>query len=164
MIKIPYLTALSTYFSYGLLFVFGHFRDFFRKILDCFHPSNLQVLLFFIYFFIKLLLPLVYFVFGIIQLSMLQFCALMIRFLFKSGLRTDLSRTRRLLHSSIISSNSGTLIDSFIYFKSMVFFIRIKIDLFIYQRKNKFFQYSFFYVTKDQFDLVTLVFCYFHVF
>lgn len=53
MIKIPYLTALSTYFSYGLLFVFGHFRDFFRKILDCFHSSNLQVLLFFIYFFYK---------------------------------------------------------------------------------------------------------------
>ncbi|KAJ6869312.1 long chain base biosynthesis protein 2a-like [Populus alba x Populus x berolinensis] len=42
MIKIPYLTALSTYFSYGLLFVFGHFRDFFRTILDCFHSSNLQ--------------------------------------------------------------------------------------------------------------------------
>ncbi|XP_011002110.1 PREDICTED: long chain base biosynthesis protein 2a-like [Populus euphratica] len=42
MIKIPYLTALNTYFSYGLLFVFGHFRDFFRKILGCFHSSNLQ--------------------------------------------------------------------------------------------------------------------------
>ncbi|KAJ6971349.1 long chain base biosynthesis protein 2a-like [Populus alba x Populus x berolinensis] len=34
MIKIPYLTALSTYFSYGLLFVFGHFRDFFSIVLD----------------------------------------------------------------------------------------------------------------------------------
>lgn len=42
MIKIPYLTALSTYFSYGLLFAFGQFRDFFRKIFDWFHSSNLQ--------------------------------------------------------------------------------------------------------------------------
>lgn len=42
MIKIPYLTALSTYFSYGLLFAFGQFRDFFRKIFDSWHSSNLQ--------------------------------------------------------------------------------------------------------------------------
>ncbi|WCJ36329.1 Long chain base biosynthesis protein 2a [Euphorbia peplus] len=42
MITIPYLTALTTYFSYGLLFVFGQFRDFFRKIFDWFHASNLQ--------------------------------------------------------------------------------------------------------------------------
>ncbi|XP_022770823.1 long chain base biosynthesis protein 2a-like [Durio zibethinus] len=42
MITIPYLTALSTYFSYGLLFAFGQFRDFFRKIFDWWHASNLQ--------------------------------------------------------------------------------------------------------------------------
>ncbi|XP_049409951.1 long chain base biosynthesis protein 2a-like isoform X1 [Solanum stenotomum] len=42
MITIPYLTALSTYFSYGLLFAFGQFRDFFRKIFDWWNASNLQ--------------------------------------------------------------------------------------------------------------------------
>ncbi|KAG5230387.1 serine palmitoyltransferase family protein [Salix suchowensis] len=42
MIKIPYFSALSTYFSFGLLFVFGHVRDFFRNIFDFFHSSNLQ--------------------------------------------------------------------------------------------------------------------------
>lgn len=42
MITIPYLTALTTYFSYGLLFAFGQLRDFFRRILDWFKPSNLQ--------------------------------------------------------------------------------------------------------------------------
>lgn len=50
MITIPYLTALTTYFSYGLLFAFGQFRDFFRKIFDWWHASNLQVLLLFIFF------------------------------------------------------------------------------------------------------------------
>ncbi|XWS47762.1 hypothetical protein CRYUN_Cryun13aG0012600 [Craigia yunnanensis] len=42
MITIPYLTALTTYFSYGLLFAFGQFRDFFRKIFDWWYASNLQ--------------------------------------------------------------------------------------------------------------------------
>ncbi|KAJ1393858.1 Pyridoxal phosphate-dependent transferase, major domain, partial [Sesbania bispinosa] len=42
MIAIPYLTALTTYFSYGLLFAFGQFRDFFRKIIDWFKSNNLQ--------------------------------------------------------------------------------------------------------------------------
>ncbi|CAA3017571.1 long chain base biosynthesis 2a [Olea europaea subsp. europaea] len=42
MITIPYLTALTTYFSYGLLFVFGQLRDFFRKIIDCWSRSSLQ--------------------------------------------------------------------------------------------------------------------------
>ncbi|QCD94030.1 serine palmitoyltransferase [Vigna unguiculata] len=44
MIAIPYLTALTTYFSYGLLFAFGQFRDFFRKIFDWCSSHNLQVL------------------------------------------------------------------------------------------------------------------------
>ena len=43
MIAIPYLT---TYFSYGLLFAFGQFRDFFRKIFDWCSSNNLQVLQF----------------------------------------------------------------------------------------------------------------------
>ncbi|CAJ1953323.1 unnamed protein product [Sphenostylis stenocarpa] len=42
MISIPYLTALTTYFSYGLLFAFGQFRDFFRKIFDWCSSNNLQ--------------------------------------------------------------------------------------------------------------------------
>lgn len=42
MIAIPYVTALTTYFSYGLLFVFGQIRDLFRKILDWFRSNNLQ--------------------------------------------------------------------------------------------------------------------------
>ncbi|GMN57425.1 hypothetical protein TIFTF001_026526 [Ficus carica] len=42
MIAIPYLTALTTYFSYGLLFAFGQLRDFFRKFTDWFSSNNLQ--------------------------------------------------------------------------------------------------------------------------
>ncbi|KAF2301816.1 hypothetical protein GH714_029519 [Hevea brasiliensis] len=42
MIAIPYLAALTTYFSYGLLFAFGQIRDFFRKILDWSGSNNLQ--------------------------------------------------------------------------------------------------------------------------
>lgn len=43
MIKIPYLTALTTYFSYGLLFAFGQLRDFFRKIVDWWSLNRLEV-------------------------------------------------------------------------------------------------------------------------
>ncbi|XP_059449074.1 long chain base biosynthesis protein 2a-like isoform X2 [Corylus avellana] len=42
MIAIPYLTLLTTYFSYGLLFVFGHIRDLFRNITGWFSSNNLQ--------------------------------------------------------------------------------------------------------------------------
>ncbi|KAL9250606.1 Long chain base biosynthesis protein 2a-like protein [Drosera capensis] len=42
MITIPYLTAITTYFSYGLLFAFGQLRDFFRRIVDWWSSSNLQ--------------------------------------------------------------------------------------------------------------------------
>ncbi|KAM1114808.1 hypothetical protein PS1_005474 [Malus domestica] len=41
MIAIPYLTALTTYFSYGSLFVFDQVRDFFRKIIDWWSASNI---------------------------------------------------------------------------------------------------------------------------
>jgi serine palmitoyltransferase len=34
MVRLPYVTALTTLFSYGLLYAFGHLRDFFRRILD----------------------------------------------------------------------------------------------------------------------------------
>lgn len=40
--RLPYLTALTTLFSYGLLFAFGQFRDFIRKILDLRKSKNLQ--------------------------------------------------------------------------------------------------------------------------
>lgn len=43
MITIPYLTAVSTYFSYGLLFAFGQLRDYSRLIFDWWRTSNLQV-------------------------------------------------------------------------------------------------------------------------
>ncbi|XP_077212163.1 long chain base biosynthesis protein 2a [Tasmannia lanceolata] len=42
MITIPYLTALTTLFSYGLLFAFGQIRDLFRKFLDWSKNNNLQ--------------------------------------------------------------------------------------------------------------------------
>ncbi|KAJ8647475.1 hypothetical protein MRB53_000498 [Persea americana] len=42
MITIPYLTALTTLFSYGLLFAFGQIRDLFRKFLDWSTSKNLQ--------------------------------------------------------------------------------------------------------------------------
>ncbi|XP_019186061.1 PREDICTED: long chain base biosynthesis protein 2a-like [Ipomoea nil] len=42
MVEIPYFAALTTFFSYVLLFAFGHFRDFFRKIFDWWNPSDLQ--------------------------------------------------------------------------------------------------------------------------
>lgn len=42
MITIPYLTALTTYFSYGLLFVFGQLRDLFRKIVDRWTTSTIE--------------------------------------------------------------------------------------------------------------------------
>ncbi|CAD5177431.1 unnamed protein product, partial [Musa acuminata subsp. malaccensis] len=40
MVRLPYLTALTTLFSYGLLFAFGQLRDFFRKIIDWFKSSS----------------------------------------------------------------------------------------------------------------------------
>ena len=39
MVTIPYFTALTTYFSYGILFVFGHIRDFFRRLLHTDHTT-----------------------------------------------------------------------------------------------------------------------------
>ncbi|WZZ00309.1 hypothetical protein YC2023_072637 [Brassica napus] len=42
MITIPYLTAVSTYFSYGLLFAFGQLRDYSRLIFDWCSTNNLH--------------------------------------------------------------------------------------------------------------------------
>nr|CAD1820110.1 unnamed protein product [Ananas comosus var. bracteatus] len=42
MVRLPYTTALTTLFSYGLLFAFGQLRDFFRKIVDWFKSKDLK--------------------------------------------------------------------------------------------------------------------------
>ncbi|CAH8386327.1 unnamed protein product [Eruca vesicaria subsp. sativa] len=42
MITIPYLTVVSTYFSYGLRFAFGQLRDYSRLIVDWCSTNNLQ--------------------------------------------------------------------------------------------------------------------------
>lgn len=42
MITIPYLTAVSTYFSYGLLFAFGQLRDYSRRIFDWWSTNDLH--------------------------------------------------------------------------------------------------------------------------
>jgi len=56
MIAIPYLTTLTAYFSYGLLFAFGQFRDFFWKIIDWCSSNNLQVPSILTFFFGQFLL------------------------------------------------------------------------------------------------------------
>ncbi|XP_058093020.1 long chain base biosynthesis protein 2a-like isoform X2 [Magnolia sinica] len=43
MVRIPYLTALTTLFSYGLLFAFAHTRDIFNKFFLFFSSTNLHV-------------------------------------------------------------------------------------------------------------------------
>jgi hypothetical protein len=43
MVRLPYTTALTTLFSYGLLFAFGQLRDFFRKLVDWFKAKNVKV-------------------------------------------------------------------------------------------------------------------------
>lgn len=43
MVRLPYTTALTTLFSYGLLFAFGQLRDFFRKFIDWFKAKNVKV-------------------------------------------------------------------------------------------------------------------------
>ncbi|NP_001355941.1 serine palmitoyltransferase 2 [Zea mays] len=42
MVRLPYTTALTTLFSYGLLFAFGQLRDFFRKFVDWFKAKNVK--------------------------------------------------------------------------------------------------------------------------
>ncbi|KQJ88450.1 long chain base biosynthesis protein 2a [Brachypodium distachyon] len=42
MVRLPYTTALTTLFSYGLLFAFGQLRDFFRKFIDWFKDKNIK--------------------------------------------------------------------------------------------------------------------------
>ncbi|KAJ4973965.1 hypothetical protein NE237_007139 [Protea cynaroides] len=42
MVTIPYLTAITTYFSYGIYFSLGQLRDLFRKIIDWRKPDDLQ--------------------------------------------------------------------------------------------------------------------------
>ncbi|KAG8090803.1 hypothetical protein GUJ93_ZPchr0011g28397 [Zizania palustris] len=42
MVRLPYTTALTTLFSYGLLFAFGQLRDFFRKLIDWFRVKDVK--------------------------------------------------------------------------------------------------------------------------
>lgn len=42
MVRLPYTTALTTLFSYGLLFAFGQLRDFFRKLIDWFKATSVK--------------------------------------------------------------------------------------------------------------------------
>ncbi|KAL5204419.1 hypothetical protein ABZP36_009290 [Zizania latifolia] len=42
MVRLPYTTALTTLFSYGLLFAFGQLRDFFRKLIDWFRAKDVK--------------------------------------------------------------------------------------------------------------------------
>ncbi|CAM0914124.1 unnamed protein product [Alopecurus aequalis] len=42
MVRLPYHTALTTLFTFGVLFAFGHLRDLFRRILDASKSSNLK--------------------------------------------------------------------------------------------------------------------------
>ena len=43
MVRLPYLTSLTSLFTYALLLAFGHLRDFFRRFLDSRKPGNLKV-------------------------------------------------------------------------------------------------------------------------
>ncbi|XP_072950212.1 long chain base biosynthesis protein 2a-like [Typha angustifolia] len=42
MVRLPYTTALTTLFSYGLLFAFGQLRDFFRNLIGWFSSKDLK--------------------------------------------------------------------------------------------------------------------------
>nr|XP_043608271.1 long chain base biosynthesis protein 2a-like [Erigeron canadensis] len=42
MVAVSYMTALTTYFSYVMLFVFGQVRDFFHNLIDWWKHTNLQ--------------------------------------------------------------------------------------------------------------------------
>ncbi|KAG8089881.1 hypothetical protein GUJ93_ZPchr0011g28344 [Zizania palustris] len=42
MVRLPYTTALTTLFSYGLLFAFGQLRDFFRQLIDWFKANDVK--------------------------------------------------------------------------------------------------------------------------
>lgn len=102
MITIPYLTALTTYFSYGLLFAFGQLRDFFRKIIDWWQASNLPVLLCFIVIFCFYFFLWFYFC-NWVDLILISV----------AGVCSDLLRTGGFLYSSFVSSYSGVLSFSF---------------------------------------------------
>lgn len=97
MITIPYLTALTTYFSYGLLFAFGQLRDFFRKLIDWRHASNLQV--FTIYLYTHVFFFIIFLVLHVLWSDH--------NFVFL-GLCADLLRAWGFLYTEVVSTYPGT--------------------------------------------------------
>ena len=87
MARLPFTTALTTLFSYGLLFAFGQLRDFFRMLIDWFKATSVKVRQ--LYF-----------------RSDLAF--LMIYFGFDAGLPANLPGPRGFLHTSPLPADSGT--------------------------------------------------------
>lgn len=126
MITIPYVTALATYFSYGLLLVFGQIRDLFRNITDGFSSNNLQARLRLILFYQLLFL-----------FSFLLYLCVCVRVLVghslchwnafcESGLRSNLLRKRGFLSTQVISTNSGISVSYLTsYMPSFAYFFRL---------------------------------------
>ncbi|RWW74357.1 hypothetical protein BHE74_00017757 [Ensete ventricosum] len=103
MVRLPYLTALTTLFSYGLLFAFGQLRDFFRKIIDWSKSSSEDLKvppLLLLIRSLSLLIPLLVSLFsvgsfkGILLLSR------------GAGVCADLLRARRFLYPPPLSPHS----------------------------------------------------------
>jgi hypothetical protein len=97
MVRLPYVTALTTLFSYGLLFAFGQLRDFFRRILDARKPSNLKV---------RCPLP------GCVALAAPSHAGWLLAVAFSAGLRADLLGTRGFLHATPLPPHPGEATDN----------------------------------------------------
>jgi len=99
------VTALTTLFSYGLLFAFGQLRDFFRRILDARKPSNLKVRCRCLpVFALRLLAP------GFVTLAAPSHAGCLLAVAFSAGLRADLLGPRGFLHAPPLSPHPGEAI------------------------------------------------------
>jgi hypothetical protein len=99
MVRLPYVTALTTLFSYGLLFAFGQLRDLARKILDARKPSNLKVCA----------APAVLLRPGTLRILSRSPLRLTLHADSFAGLRPDLLGPRGFLHAAPLSPHSGDL-------------------------------------------------------
>lgn len=110
MITIPYFTALTTFFSYVLLFAFGQLRDFFRKVIDRYDSRNLQVSL---HTFLCIRYLCLHTLSHLCSLEMMKMVLkLNLKFLFIFwliflGICSNLLRAWRFLHSQVVPSDSG---------------------------------------------------------
>jgi len=99
------VTALTTLFSYGLLFAFGQLRDFFRRILDARKPSNLKV---------RCPLPACLCPApprpGFVTLAAPSHAGCLLDVAFSAGLRADLLGPRGFLHAPPLSPHPGEAI------------------------------------------------------